>query len=59
MLSSKKMDEYNKIYPQISELLTNNTDPNNFRLQKSCEVLQNIENEIKHYEDVRKKYNRA
>ena len=31
----------------------------NFRLQKSSEVLQNLEREIKHYEDVRKKYNRA
>ena len=55
------MDDYNKIYPQ----LPNNVDPSsslqsvNFRLQKSSEVLQNLEREIKHYEDVRKKYNRA
>ena len=65
------MDDYNKIYPQ----LPNNTDPSsslpqsgealradqsvNFRLQKSSEVLQNLEKEIKHYEEVRKKYNRA
>ena len=55
MLSSKKMDEYNRIYPQLPI----NSDPLNFRLQKSCEVLQNLEKEIKHYEDVRKKYNRA
>ena len=51
------MDDYNKIYPQ----LPNNVDPSsslqsvNFRLQKSSEVLQNLEKEIKHYEEVRKK----
>ena len=55
MLSSKKMDDYNRIYPQVPM----NGDSLNFRLQKSCEVLQNLEKEIKHYEDVRKKYNRA
>ena len=55
------MDDYNKIYPQ----LPNNVEPSsslqlvNFRLQKSSEVLQNLEKEIKHYEKVRKKYNRA
>ena len=49
------MDDYNRIYPQLPI----NGDPLNFRLQKSCEVLQNLEKEIKHYEDVRKKYNRA
>ena len=49
------MDDYNRIYPG----LPNNSDPVNFRLQKSSEVLQNLEKEIKHYEDVRKKYNRA
>ena len=49
------MSEYNRIYT----VLPNNPDPNNFRLQKSCEVLQNLEKEIKHYEEVRKKYNRA
>ena len=49
------MDEYNRIYP----VLPNNPDPINFRLQKSSEVLQNLEKEIKHYEEVRKKYNRA
>ena len=60
------MDDYNRIYPQFpaemslsSGRLPNNTDPLNFRLQKSSEVLQNLEREIKHYEDVRKKYNRA
>ena len=45
--------EYNEIYPQLP---AENGD--NFRLQKSCEVLQNLENEIKHYECVRKKYAR-
>ena len=49
------MEDYNRIYPQVPI----NGDPLNFRLQKSCEVLQNLEKEIKHYEDVRKKYNRA
>ena len=49
------MDDYKGIYPQLPI----NGDPNNFRLQKSCEVLNNLQKEIKHYEDVRKKYNRA
>ena len=49
------MDEYNRIYPG----LPNNPDPINFRLQKSSEVLQNLEKEINHYEEVRKKYNRV
>ena len=60
------MEEYNRIYgvagPERSSIypgLPNNSDPVNFRLQKSSEVLQNLEKEIKHYEDVRKKYNRA
>ena len=55
------MDDYNKIYPQLPTegRNLNNVDPVNFRLQKSSEVLQNLEKEIKHYEEVRKKYNRA
>ena len=62
------MDDYNRIYgitgpeqsgSSIYPQLPTNGDPNNFRLQKSCEVLQNLEKEIKHYEEVRKKYNRA
>ena len=44
----------NELYPVLQ-----NADPNNFRLQKSSEVLQNLEKEVKHYEDMRKKYNRA
>ena len=61
MLISKTMDDYNSIYPNLPV----NSEPSssfqsvNFRLQKSCEVLQNLEKEIKHYEKVRKKYNRA
>ena len=49
------MDDYNRLYPKLPI----NGDPNNFRIQKSCEVLNNLKKEIKHYEDVRKKYNRA
>lgn len=49
------MEEYNKIYPQVPE----NCDPLNFRLQNSCEALHNLEKEMKHYENVRKKYSRA
>ena len=59
------MDDYNRIYPQISVAgpssgrVPMNSDQLNFRLQKSCEVLQNLEKEIKHYEEVKKKYNRV
>ena len=53
------MDEYNKIYPVLPRIIQILVDPVNFRLQKSSEVLQNLEKEIKHYEEVRKKYNRA
>ena len=49
------MEDYNKIYPQLPQ----NEDPSNFRLQKSCENLHDLENEMKHYEKVRKKYNRV
>ena len=49
------MEGYNRIYPQVPI----NEDPLNFRLQKSCEVVHNLQKEIRHYEDVRKKYNRA
>ena len=56
------MGEYNGIYPQLpnNNFQTQSGDGAiNFRLQKSSEVLQNLEKEIKHYEEVRKKYNRA
>ena len=49
------MEDYNRIYPQVPL----NGDPLNFRLQKSREALQNLEKEMRHYENVRKKYNRA
>ena len=49
------MEEYNSIYPQLPE----NVGPLNFRLQKSCDVLHNIEKEMRHYENVSKKYRRA
>ena len=57
------MADYNgNLYPQLPN---NNAQTQkgestiNFRLQKSSEVLQNLEKEIRHYEEVRKKYNRA
>ena len=62
MRSVKHMEDYNKIYPQLpnNNFQTQSGDNViNFRLQKSSEVLQNLEKEIKHYEEVRKKYNRA
>ena len=40
-----------ELYPQL--------DGNNFRLSRSCKVLESLEREIVHYENVRKKYNRA
>lgn len=49
------MEDYNTIYPQVPE----NGAPLNFRLQKSCDVLHNLEKEMRHYESVRKKYSRA
>lgn len=49
------MEDYNTIYPQVPE----NGAPLNFRLQKSCDVLHNLEKEMRHYENVRKKYSRA
>ena len=62
MRSVKHMEDYNKIYPQLpnNNFQTQNGDNVvSFRLQKSSEVIQNLEKEIKHYEEVRKKYNRA
>ena len=41
-----------ELYPQLH-------NGNNFRLSKSCKVLEDLEREIVHYENVRKKYNRA
>lgn len=49
------MEDYNTIYPQVPE----NGAPLNFRLQKSSDVLHNLEKEMRHYENVGKKYSRA
>ena len=52
-----KMEEYNKIYPELSKEPPK--DGNAFRLQQSCRVLENLEKEAKHYTSVRKKYKRC
>ena len=52
------MDNYNEIYPQLPES-GDSQNPSDFRLQKSCDALNKIEKELKHYECVRKKYNRV
>ena len=51
------MEEYNKIYPELSKEPPK--DGNAFRLQQSCQVLENLEKEAKHYTSVRKKYKRC
>ena len=51
------MEEYNKIYPELSKEPPK--DGNAFRLQQSCRVLENLEKEAKHYASVRKKYKRC
>ena len=51
------MEEYNKIYPELSKEPPK--DDNAFRLQQSCRVLENLEKEAKHYASVRKKYKRC
>ena len=51
------MEEYNKIYPELSKEPPK--DGNAFRLQQSCRVLENLEKEAKHYSSVRKKYKRC
>ena len=52
------MEDYRKIYPQVPSAPPMSPDGENFRLQKSSDVLYNIENEMKH-ENVRKKYKRV
>ena len=52
------MAGYNEIYPQLPES-SSNPNPTGFRLQKSCDALKDIENELKHYDNILKKYNRA
>ena len=57
------MEEYNKIYPELSKEDKIYPEPpkdgNAFRLQQSCRVLENLEKEAKHYASVRKKYKRC
>ena len=45
-----------ELYPQLH---TQQIDGNNFRLSRSCKVLEALESQVVHYENVRKKYNRA
>ena len=45
-----------ELYPQLH---TQQIDGNNFRLSRSFRVLEDFEREVKHYENVRKKYNRT
>lgn len=47
------MSDYNYVYPQLPQ------DGDHFRLQKSCEALESLKGVVKHYEDMRKKYNRT
>ena len=64
-ISSIKMEEYNKIYPELPKEESKEApkeppkDGNAFRLQQSCRVLENLEKEAKHYASVRKKYKRC
>ena len=51
------MEDYERVYPQVPQVQVQNGE--NFRLQKSCELLQSMEKEISHYDNVRKKYSRA
>ena len=55
------MDKYNEIYPQLpkSDDQTSSPNPTGFRLQKSCDALNEIKKELNHYEKTRKKYNRV
>ena len=54
------MEEYNKIYPELPKedkiYPEAPKDGNAFRLQQSCQVLENLEKEAKHYASVREKY---
>ena len=46
-------------YPEhIYPTLPKDGDGETFRLQQTCDALQKLENEAKHYEAVRKKYKR-
>ena len=49
------MENYREnIYPTLPK----DADGETFRLQQTCDALQKLENETKHYETVRKKYKR-
>ena len=49
------MENYREnIYPTLPK----DGDGETFRLQQTCDALQKLENETKHYETVRKKYKR-
>ena len=50
--------DYNNIYPQLPEE-SSKANPSDFRLQRSCDELKKIEDEVKHYRNVLKKYNRV
>lgn len=47
------MEDYNQIYPNVPQ------SGDNFRLQKTYDALGSLEKEVKHYENVRKKYKRT
>ena len=56
------MADYNDLYPQLpnNDQTQKGESTINFRLQKSSEVFAKIsKRKIRHYEEVRKKYNRA
>ena len=53
------MASYNEIYPQLPESNDQTSSPTGFRLQKSCDALNEIKKELNHYEKTRKKYNRV
>ena len=57
------MEDYKKIYPEVPKedkiYPGVPKDGNAFRLQQSCQVLENLEKEAKHYASVRKKYKRC
>ena len=49
------MENYREnMYPALPK----DGDGETFRLQQTCDALQKLENETKHYETVRKKYKR-
>ena len=49
------MENYREnMYPTLPK----DGDGETFRLQQTCDALQKLENETKHYETVRKKYKR-